>query len=215
MNALTGSTEGGRPALASLRRYVRQPAPREACDLCSLALADEHAHLVDPANGRMMCACDPCAILFGAGDSAKFRRVPRDVRFLADFQLSDLCWEALQLPINLAFFLHSSRAGRVVAFYPSPAGATEAVVGADAWEMLVEDNPSLRTVEPDVEALLVNRTGSPCESYRVGVDQCYKLVGLIRSHWRGMSGGTEVWREIKNFFDGLKNRSRSGGFSHA
>ena len=34
--------------------------------------------------------------------------------------------------------------------------------------------------------------------YIVPIDECYRLVGLIRMHWRGLSGGTEVWKEIHN-----------------
>jgi hypothetical protein len=115
---------------------------------------------------------------------------------------------ALQLPINLAFFLHSSAAGRVVALYPSPAGATEALPPPDAWEALAEDNPWLRGIQPDVEALLVNRLNGAAEHYRVGVDVCYALVGLVRSRWRGLSGGPAVWAEVARFFAGLKERSR-------
>ena len=81
------------------------------------------------------------------------------------------------------------RRDRVVALYPSPAGATESLVTPEAWEALVAENPVLRDFEPDVEALLVNRVGEARECYRVGIDECYKLVGLIRTHWRGLSGG--------------------------
>jgi hypothetical protein len=91
--------------------------------------------------------------------------------------------------------------------YPSPAGATEALVPAEAWEALTEENPVLRGLEPDVEGLLVNRVGEARECYRVGIDECYKLVGLIRIHWRGLSGGTVVWDQIGRFFAGLKERS--------
>jgi len=35
-------------------------------------------------------------------------------------------------------------------------------------------------------------------------------VGLIRTHWRGLSGGTEVWREIGSFFAALKKRAGFG-----
>src|SRR5436305_2026101 len=35
--------------------------------------------------------------------------------------------------------------------------------------------------EPDVEALLVNRAGSARDHFRVGIDQCYRLAGLLRT----------------------------------
>jgi hypothetical protein len=197
----------GLSALATLRRFARPRPAREQCELCSLGLADEHDHLVELSNRRLVCACQACAILFGNQGAGKFRRVPRRVQFLSNFRMTDLDWEALQLPVNMAFFFHSSPAGRVVALYPSPGGATEAVVPADAWQMLVDDNPMLSRFEPDVEALLVNRVGPARECYRVGIDECYKLVGLIRTHWRGFSGGQAVWDEIGRFFARLKERS--------
>jgi hypothetical protein len=197
----------GLTALASLRRFLRPRPARERCELCSADLADDHAHLVELTSRRLACACDACAILFSGQGAGKYRRVPRDVHFLADFRLTDAQWEGLGLPINLAFFLHSTPAGCVVAFYPSPAGATESLPDAEAWQALVEDNPALRDLEPDVEALLVNRVGEAREHYRAGIDRCYELVGLVRTHWRGFSGGPEVWDEIGRFFAGLKERS--------
>jgi hypothetical protein len=201
-------SEPGRSALATLRRFMPpRGAGRARCELCSAELAEDHSHLVELASRRLCCACEPCAILFSNPAAPKYRRVPRRVRYLRDFRPSDVQWESLQLPINLAFFLHSSAAGRVVAMYPSPAGATEALPPPDAWQALVEDNPSLRDLEPDVEALLVNRLAPAPEHYRVGVDQCYALVGLVKTHWRGLSGGKTVWEEIQRFFTGLKERS--------
>jgi hypothetical protein len=47
----------------------------------------------------------------------------------------------------------------------------------------------------------------PAEYYIVPIDACYKLVGLIRLHWRGLSGGTEVWQEIGNFFSDLRSKA--------
>ena len=194
-------------ALAALRRFARPRAAEERCELCSAPLGPEHDHLVELTNRRLACACEPCAILFSNQGAARYRRVPRRVAFLPDFRLTDVAWEGLQLPINLAFFMHNSAAGRVVAFYPSPAGATESLVPLEAWQALADDNPVLRELEPDVEALLVNRVGTAREHYRVGIDQCYKLVGLIRMHWRGFSGGPAIWEEIARFFGGLKERS--------
>jgi hypothetical protein len=67
-------------------------------------------------------------------------------------------------------------------------------------------------MESDVEALLVNRVAhargsAQAEYYLVPIDECYKLVGIIRTHWRGLSGGTEVWQELGRFFTGLRNRT--------
>jgi hypothetical protein len=197
----------GLNALASLRRFVRPRAVRERCELCGVELADDHPHLVELANRKLRCACLACSLLFAEQTAPRFRRVPRRVQFLADFRLDDAQWESLNLPINLAFFLHHSASGRVVALYPSPAGVTESLLALEAWEALVEENPVLRQLEPDVEALLANRVGTAREHYRVGIDECYKLAGLVRTHWRGLSGGTEVWDEIGRFFAHLKARS--------
>ena len=133
--------------------------------------------------------------------------MPRDIQFLPEFRLTDVQWDELHLPISLAFFFHSSTAGRVVAAYPSPAGATESLLTLEAWHELEGENPILREMEPDVEALLVNRVGAAREHYRVPIDECYRLVGLIRTNWRGLSGGAEVWAEIQRFFTRLNDKS--------
>jgi hypothetical protein len=203
-------------ALASLRQLARPRDRRERCELCDAELVADHSHLVEKARRRLVCACEACALLFSQQGAAKYRRVPRDVRFLADFRLTDEQWEALHLPINLAFFLKQADAERVLALYPSPGGATESLLSLEAWQDLVADNPVLRDLEPDVEALLVNRVGPTCECYRVGIDQCYKLVGLLRTHWKGLSGGPAIWGEIARFFADLKERSGPArGRSHA
>jgi hypothetical protein len=166
---------------------------------------------VEPASRQLICSCDACSILFSGQQSARYRRVPKDIESLLDFQLTDAQWEDLRLPINLAFFLTSTTAGRVLAFYPSPAGATESLLELEAWQGLVAENPILGKLEPDVEALLVNRMNNDREYYRAPIDECYKLVGLIRGNWRGLSGGSEVWEEVAQFFTSLKKRSRSTG----
>lgn len=203
-------------ALETLRRFAQPRPQREHCDLCAAALPEEHPHLLELSNRRIVCACAACALLFDRPGIGKYRLVPRRVQFLADFRLPEHEWAALHLPIDLAFFLHSTTAERVLALYPSPGGATEALPPPDAWQMLVADNPILHKMQPDVEALLVNRVCSPHAYYLAGIDQCYKLVGLIRSHWRGLSGGTEVWKEIDHFFTALKERAqRVGGTADA
>jgi hypothetical protein len=86
-------------------------------------------------------------------------------------------------------------------------GPTESLLTLDSWDEIVGANPILKGIEPDVEALLVNRVRSAREYYIAPIDECYKLVGLIRAHWRGLSGGTEVWNEIDGFFKTLKEHS--------
>ncbi len=198
-------------SFTALRRFIRKRAPVEFCELCSAELTDDHQHLLEPSSRKLVCSCDACAILF-SGQEGKYRRVPRRIRFLPDFHLTDAQWESLLIPINMAFFFHSSLAERIFALYPSPAGATESLLALEAWEEIVEQNPALRAMEPDVEALLVNRVrrgreNGEAEYFLTPIDECYKLTGLIRARWRGLSGGAEVWEEIERFFAGLKQRS--------
>ena len=94
-----------------------------------------------------------------------------------------------------------------MAMYPSPAGAIESLLSLESWTEIAAEHPSLQKMEADVETLLVNRVGKPAEYYIVPIDECYRLVGLIRMHWRGLSGGTDVWKEIHQFFGDLKTRS--------
>jgi hypothetical protein len=199
-------------AFAALRQFARKRKAAERCEMCSLELGAEHEHLVEPVNRRLICACQACAILFEGQTGTKFKRVPREVLFLRDFQLSDAQWDGLMVPIEMAFFFRSSPQEKMIALYPSPAGPTESLLSLDTWQDIVQLNPILHQMPSDTTALLVNRVGHargtvPAEYYLVPIDECYKLVGLIRTHWRGLSGGTEVWREIGAFFAALKNRA--------
>lgn len=180
--------------------------------MCSRELAVTHQHLLEPVSRKLICACDACAILFSSQGETKLKRVPRRIRFLADFRMTDSQWDGLMMPINMAFFFRSTPQGRVIALYPSPAGATESLLSFDTWDEIALDNPVLQELEADVEALLVNRIGhsrgfADPEYYVVPIDQCFKLVGLIRTRWQGLSGGAEVWREIGQFFTELKASS--------
>lgn len=121
--------------------------------------------------------------------------------------MTDAQWDSLMIPIGMAFFFHNTPAGKTVTLYPSPAGATESLLDLESWGDIVADNPVLKEMEPDTEALLVNRVKGASEYYIVPIDECYKLVGLIRAYWHGLSGGQEVWEEIKKFFDELNERA--------
>jgi len=195
-----------------LRQFARRPRVAERCELCSTEIASQHPHLLDPAVRKLVCSCDACALLFSGQDRARFKRVPRLVRLLADFHMTDAQWDSLMIPINMAFFFRSSPEARMVAMYPSPAGATESLLSLESWNEIAAVNPELQQMEPDVEALLANRIGhargfTNAEYYLLPIDQCFKLVGLIRSQWRGFSGGTEVWQQIGDYFAELRRNA--------
>jgi len=207
-------------AFGILRQFARRTRVAERCELCATELPPEHAHLIEIARRKLVCACDACAVLFSSHSTLKYKRVPRRVFFLANFRMTDALWDSLLIPINMAFFFRSSLEDNVSALYPSPAGAMESLLTLENWNDIVAANPVLAAMESDVEALLVNRVGyvrgaQAAEYYLLPIDECYKLVGLIRSHWRGLSGGTEVWQELAHFFNALKAKATVREDAHA
>jgi hypothetical protein len=191
------------------RRATCRASAAEPCELCAQPVHAEHRHLLDLHARRLLCVCQACAVLFdrSEGGGRHYRLVPDQCRLIGDFTLPDALWERIAIPVDLAFMFRNTSVGRVVAFYPGPAGATESLLELGTWEEIASANPVLRTMEPDVEALLVNRARGAREYWLVPVDECYRLVGLMRTHWRGLSGGEEVWREITGFFEALRRRS--------
>src|SRR3712207_6376668 len=210
-------------AFSSLRQFAQEEsekavkeaaeATQEHCELCSEPIPPQHRHLLDVSTREIMCTCRPCSILFDreAASEGKYRLVPDRRLFPEDFEMSDVQWTSLRVPVDMAFFFYSTPAEKVTAFYPSPMGPTESLLGLSTWEELEENNPVLGGMERDVEALLVNRTQGAREHFLVPIDECYSLVGLIRIHWKGLSGGQEVWKEIDRFFETLKARSKTVG----
>jgi hypothetical protein len=201
-------------ATSRLRRLAAPPTAQpveqlERCELCGERIAPAHRHIVDLHARSLLCACRGCAILFarpGAGGD-HYRLVPERRLVLDGFRLDDVQWAALAIPVDLAFFFSSSSAGRVVAVYPGALGATESQLELDAWHEIVTENPVLDELEPDVEALLVNRAGGRREHLLVPIDDCYALAGIMRTHWKGFAGGAEVWHEIDAFFDRLREQA--------
>jgi hypothetical protein len=210
-------------SFSSLRRFAQEEsekaakeaarAAQEHCDMCSEPIPPEHRHLLEVSTREMMCVCRPCSILFDreAASEGRYRLIPDRRLFLEDFEMSDPQWESLRVPVDMAFFFYSTPAERIVAFYPSPMGPTESLLKLSAWEELERSNPVLGGMERDVEALLVNRVRGAREHFLVPLDECYSLVGLIRTNWRGLSGGREVWEKIARFFEELRERSTAGG----
>jgi hypothetical protein len=208
--------------LGVLRRVMQprpRPRPGEVCEMCGEPIAEEHSHVASVSERRLLCSCRPCYLLFtreGAG-ARRLRAVPQRVRVADGFTLSEAQWNALAIPVDVAFlFLQSDpdQAGalRQVACYPSPAGATESELDLAAWTEITAASPVLADVDPDVEAVLVRRERSGrFACLVVPIDACYALVGLVRQYWTGFSGGDEVWRRIDEFFAGLYRRAKAGG----
>lgn len=160
--------------------------------MCGASLESGHRHVIDLEARRLMCTCRPCFLLFTHRGAAqgKLRSVSERYLRLPKVEVSDI-------PVGVAFFIREG--DRVKAFYPSPAGATEANVSAEVWDEMVAAVPGIAAMEEQVEALLVSRN----ESWIVPVDACYELVGRIRRTWRGFDGGSEARREMDAFFSGL------------
>ncbi len=196
-------------ARATAAREAEAPPEPERCELCGELLPSEHRHMIDLDRRRLMCSCRACSLLFdtGAAGGGHFKLVPDRRLRIEDFDLDDVRWAELAIPVDMAFFFRHSGEDRVVAFYPGPAGATESLLELGAWAELEEANPVLRTLEDDVEALLVNRARGARGYYLVPIEDPYRLVALIGTHWRGLTGGSEVWQEIEGFFAGLDDRA--------
>lgn len=234
MNDADPSGEGA-PPLAGLRRFRTPPAPLtpptsqtspissisqasvprnrtgEVCEMCAVPIETGHSHVVNIETRALQCACRACYLLFTHDGAAqgKYRAVPD--RYLHDpsFVMTEGLWERLQIPVKMAFFFYNSSQERFVAFYPSPAGATESLLGLEAWEELAAAHPLVLRLAPDVEALLVHgRTEGGFDCFLVPIHACYELVGHVKRHWKGFHGGAEAWSEIETFFGGLRSRSR-------
>jgi hypothetical protein len=193
--------------LAQAPRSVVPPV-RERCELCAAPVPERHRHLLDLGPRTLLCACRACAVLFDRQPAGgrHLRLVPERCRRLQAFTLDPEGWDALEVPVNLAFFVKVTTAGRVVAFCPSPLGVTDARVNPAAWARLGADNPVLATLDDDVEALLVHRAREASEHWLAPLDVCYRLAGVVRTHWRGLSGGSQVWAEIGRFFEELAEK---------
>ncbi|MGH3656218.1 MAG: DUF5947 family protein [Micromonosporaceae bacterium] len=192
------------------RHRAPKPAAGERCEMCGEQLTGGHRHVAHLDARSLMCACTGCYLLFTSGGAGqgRYRAVPDRYRYQPEFRLTDEQWTRIGIPVRVAFCYHNSTLDSVVAFYPSPAGATEADLPSDTWDEVLRANPEVSDLASDVEALLLSyRAGGPTECFLVPIDACYELVGRIRTQWKGFDGGTEVWESIDGFFDRLRERS--------
>jgi len=112
----------------------------------------------------------------------------------------------------MAFIFRGTTSGSMIAIYPSPAGPTESLLADEIWGEIVMANPVLASMETDVEALLVNRLGpihgfSEQQYFLLPIDECFKLVGLVRANWQGFSGGEKMWQTLRDQFADLQARA--------
>jgi Family of unknown function (DUF5947) len=173
------------------------------CDLCGIAIAERHRHLLHLVERQIICACESCWNVH-SGD-AEYRPAGNRTVWLPDLEVPDEIWASFQIPIGLAFFMDSTVTACVVALYPSPGGATESELHFESWRRLVDLNPVLAELEPDIEGLVVNRLSNPPAYAIAPIDQCYALTGLIKMHWQGISGGPGVHEAVEGFFEGLRS----------
>lgn len=188
-------------------------APEEACDLCATPVPAQHGHVADLEHSSLLCACRACYLLFenSSAGGGHYRAVPD--RYLHDpaRPLTAADWDELEIPVGLAFFLHSSQRGETAGFYPSPAGATECRLDLGAWQRIAAGHPLLAAAAPDVEAVLISRDGETIEHFLVPIDVCYELAGRMRMLWKGFDGGTEARASIAEFLGQVRSRARVFG----
>ena len=145
--------------LAGLRRVVSTrppPIEGERCEMCAEPIGAEHQHVVNLESRGLMCTCRGCYLLFTAEDAElRYRAVPDRYLSFPEFTVDARQYDELEIPVGLVFLFRNSVLGRVVAFYPGPAGATESELPLAAWSRIVAANPQLDLLRPDVEALLI------------------------------------------------------------
>jgi hypothetical protein len=214
--ASSGASDAEAPALGSasgpvassgLERIIRRAGTRRAeaaehCDFCSAGLAERHRHLLDTDRNEPMCVCQACSLLFArdAASAGHYRLVPDRRTRLPAFSTKEL-----GVPVGLAFFV-PQESGEVIAHYPSPAGATQWEVDPEAWAGVQKECPAVATLEPGVQALLVNIARDRRQHWLVPIDDCFALVAVVRREWKGLSGGSTVWPQIDAFFEQLTER---------
>jgi Family of unknown function (DUF5947) len=189
-----------------LRQASTAAVAEEHCDLCGKPIDHDHRHLLHLVDRRILCTCESCLAMRG-GD-AELRPTGTRTLWLDDFDLPDEIWASFGIPIGLAFFIDSTVTGGIAALYPSPAGATESEIEPLVWNRLRTQNPVLMGLELDAEALIVNRMVDPPLHAIAPIDECYRLVGLVKVNWDGISGGAGLERAISGFFDELQQAAQ-------
>jgi hypothetical protein len=181
----------------------------QQCGLCGAAIPADHRHVLATADQMLRCTCRACGLLFekDAAANGRYQLVPqRRVRLDAasddvtgDDVTGDDVTDLMGVPVGLVFLVRQP-AGPVLANYPSPFGITRSALDDADWRRLLARWPVLGTMTPRVEAVLLNSVRGSRERWLVPIDDCYRLAAVLRRHWKGMSGGRDVWPAVSDFF---------------
>jgi hypothetical protein len=155
-----------------------------------------------------VCACEACWALY-SGDAEYRPTGCGRCGWINASTVTPRRGRAFQIPIGLAFFMRSTVTGGVVAFYPSPAGATESELSLDVLGRAGRAQPVLEHLDPMPRRSSSTAPPSPTSTRSLPIDDCYALVGLIKSRWEGISGGAAIEQAVPEFFEAI--RARSGG----
>ena len=203
-----------RPAPADRPRHpaAAEPPPEERCEMCGVAIAERarprRGHPGPPAALRL-----PPLLPAVQRRRGRWRPLPwrgrRPSASSTTWSSTEADWAALQIPVELAFFLSQGDPPTYAAFYPGPSGATESTLDlARVAATSSPPTPPWRPSSPTSRRYCCATTTPASRCYVTPVDVCYELVGIVRAHWVGLAGGAEVWARIDAFFDGLARRER-------
>ncbi|HEX6273539.1 MAG TPA: DUF5947 family protein [Polyangiaceae bacterium] len=192
--------------LLTLRAFAAPRERIERCELCAAPIATEHEHVFDPKAARLRCTCGACARLLPGASGTALRRVDSFARRIFDLELDDAVWEKLGVPVGLAFFSLRGPTFAVVASLPGRAGIVESAIPRELWWDLAEEHAVLRSLVPEVEALLVRRTPGHSDYFHASIDICFRLAGCLRSDDGPLSGPEPAL--VSDFFAELDAAAR-------
>ena len=120
-------------------------------------------------------------------------------------------WEELRIPVDMAFFFHSSAGRARGGVLPEPDGRDRVAARARrvgrSWRRPTRCSASW---SPTSRRCSSTARAARAQHWLVPIDECYALVGLIRTRWRGLHRRhARCGRRSAAFFDGLDQRARS------
>ena len=155
-------------------------APRSAASCAASRSPPEHRHLLDLQRAALLCACR--AVLDPVRPPRRGRRPLRLVP-----ERAGGCSTTSSSTTRCGRARHPGRPGVLLPEHAPPvawsrstrarSAPTESLLELTAWDELARRTRCSRELQPDVEALLVNRTGERARALARPVDRCYELVG--------------------------------------